>query len=55
MERVDSSRSAGGCVITLYGSDLVLVVRSVRIPTNLDISWTVSSVSRLLKACFKMF
>lgn len=55
VEHIDSSSSADGCVLVLCGSGLVLVVLSVRIPTDVDISWIVSCVSRLLKACLKMF
>lgn len=58
MECTDSSSSADGCAITLYGSDLVLVVLSVRVPTDLDISWTVlleQAVEGTLKNVFEFW
>lgn len=54
MEHIDCSSSADCCVIMLYGSDLALIVLSVRFPAALDISWTVSCMSRLSKACLKI-
>lgn len=52
---VGSSSSTGGCVIMFYGSDVLLVVLSVRTPADLDISWTVSCLSKLLKASWSIF
>lgn len=58
MKHISSSRIADdcvimSCVIISSESDLVLAVLSVGIPTDPDISWTVSGVSRLLKTCLR--